>query len=568
MGACAAIREEPAMPAWTGRRLRRRLARGAVSGALGVLVAGLLSGGVAAPSYADDDYPYAGLGQCPLTPPDPPTVLPDGTEVPAPAKPLTCARRIWMVNGSYGDPWGFALRNCTSFVAWRLRETNGVSDFSNHMDGGHWSDARNWDENARALGYVVDSVPAVGAVAQSDAGLTGHVAWVKAVGDGTVTIEEYNHYLPGGYGWRIVPASDFRYIHVKDLETPPMLGSSRAATSVDDARGRTWTARVSPEGDLMLNRPDGRLVRVGRAGSWSPLSAAALAADASGRIWLAAVARDGRLVVRHTFGTGDRLSAPQTMGAAVWSQSSAPSLVVDAAGRLRLIAVTAWGDLFEMDADPTADGEPTWSPPRQLGAQHGYSAQSSPAVAVDATGRLRVAMATGDGHLELFSTVDDDASRWADPLTVEEAVSTTSSPALTRDAGQLWLHAITDRGELLRLSLGRTRVTRTQRLGQGWSPYASPSVIRDAHGGLWVAGAGSDGQVRLLGSGSVPKRWVGAHTLESAMTSVTAGPVVAARHRGGVRVLARAVDGPPLRWDLALPRLPEHAVRASLEYTQ
>ena len=110
------------------------------------------------------------------------------------------------------DPWGFYNRECTSFVAWRLNNTNHAA-FSNRMSGGHFGDAGNWDNNARTLGFTVSSTPAVGAIAQTET----HVAWVAAVGNGTVTIEEYNHHLDGTYSTRTVPTSTFVYIHVKDL---------------------------------------------------------------------------------------------------------------------------------------------------------------------------------------------------------------------------------------------------------------------------------------------------------------------------------------------------------------
>jgi surface antigen len=115
------------------------------------------------------------------------------------------------------DPWRFYNRECVSFVAWRLNHTNHI-DFSDFMDGGRFGDANNWDNNARKLGFTVNNVPARGAVAQTDAGQFGHVAWVASVGDGTVTVEEYNYSTPGGYGLRTVPTSTFDYIHFKDLD--------------------------------------------------------------------------------------------------------------------------------------------------------------------------------------------------------------------------------------------------------------------------------------------------------------------------------------------------------------
>lgn len=112
------------------------------------------------------------------------------------------------------DPWRFYNRECTSFVAWRMNSANGVA-FSNFMDGGRFGSAYNWDDNARALGFTVNTIPARGAIAESDK--EGHVAWVAAVGNGTVTIEDYNYSSPGGYGTRVVPTSTYIYIHIKDM---------------------------------------------------------------------------------------------------------------------------------------------------------------------------------------------------------------------------------------------------------------------------------------------------------------------------------------------------------------
>src|SRR4051812_48777983 len=74
------------------------------------------------------------------------------------------------------DPWGFYTRECTSFIAFRMRQ-HGVN-FTNNMAGGHWGDATHWASNARALGYRVDSTPRVGAIAWWS---VGHVAYVLQV---------------------------------------------------------------------------------------------------------------------------------------------------------------------------------------------------------------------------------------------------------------------------------------------------------------------------------------------------------------------------------------------------
>ena len=122
------------------------------------------------------------------------------------------------------DPWRFIAGYCTSFVAWRLSNDNQLP-FTNGMGGGWFGNATNWGDNARMLGYRVDTTPAVGAVAQwtgadmpSSGGL-GHVAWVKQVNpDGSVVVEEYNYNQRFTYDQRVTRAP--HYIHLRDLAAP------------------------------------------------------------------------------------------------------------------------------------------------------------------------------------------------------------------------------------------------------------------------------------------------------------------------------------------------------------
>src|SRR4051794_17738776 len=44
------------------------------------------------------------------------------------------------------DPWNFYNRECTSFVAWRMNNDNGLA-FTNNMGGGHWGNALEWWAN-------------------------------------------------------------------------------------------------------------------------------------------------------------------------------------------------------------------------------------------------------------------------------------------------------------------------------------------------------------------------------------------------------------------------------------
>jgi surface antigen len=68
-----------------------------------------------------------------------------------------------------------------------------------------WGDANTWDARSRAMGYLVDHTPIVGAIMQTDAGEWGHVAFVEEVNpDGTWKISEMN-----AKGWDIISDRKF-----------------------------------------------------------------------------------------------------------------------------------------------------------------------------------------------------------------------------------------------------------------------------------------------------------------------------------------------------------------------
>ena len=120
------------------------------------------------------------------------------------------------------DEWNFYNRECTSFVAWRLNNRNGIRFTNQHVRDktiGQMNHAKYWGENAKKLGFAVNMDPQVGSVAWSSAGKYGHVAWVEAVDrkNKTVTVEEYN-YKRGIYSERTVAWTAFNgYIHFRDI---------------------------------------------------------------------------------------------------------------------------------------------------------------------------------------------------------------------------------------------------------------------------------------------------------------------------------------------------------------
>src|SRR3954454_219192 len=152
------------------------------------------------------------------------------------------------------DPWQFYNRECTSFVAWRLNSENQVA-FNDFWRGAHWGNASNWRAAARSLDVPVDNNPSRGAVAWWEAGSAGssrgHVAWVQTVGDGAITIEEYNYLHAGKYDTRTISSSSSLwpsgFIHIKDTQvrntaSPTVTGTPQVGTKLVSSKG-TWSTK-------------------------------------------------------------------------------------------------------------------------------------------------------------------------------------------------------------------------------------------------------------------------------------------------------------------------------------
>ncbi|CUR61045.1 exported hypothetical protein [metagenome] len=538
-----------------------------------VCIAGGLLSLAATTAHAEDDYPWAWQGQCPIVPQEPivepaPTPTPspapqDGATAgdkagdkagdPAPAvvtpppppepvlDPLsghlydprgprpTCAKWVWSIDGSLGDPWGFVWRNCTSFVAWRMQERNGMAGFSNSFGGQHWGNAEHWDDAARALGYRVDSVPAIGAVAQTDAGRVGHVAWVSAIGPGTVTIEEYNHSLPGGYGTRTVPVGDFRYLHLDDVAPSPLIGSDRPVVSVPDGLGESWTARVDDGGTLRVARP-GRPARVvGPRGGFSPVVAAALTLNRRGRPWVAATTRTGSVLAGTVRGSRFVL---RPVGTA--APTSSPALVLSRTGRPVVAAVSPEGTLVTRRF--TEQGR--WSRPARVGRPGSWATHTAPVLGTDGSGRTWL-VAVGSGGTTYATGLEKGRLvRLSGP-----AGSVTSTPAFTVTAdGTARLHQVTADGRITARTLRGARWARATTLPGDWSPYSSPAV-GDVAGRLVVAAVDARGTLRLR-AGVEGHRSRLVPRLRSA-GDPTRSPGLVTRRNGGVFVVSEGARRAP-----------------------
>jgi surface antigen len=132
-------------------------------------------------------------------------------------------------SGNSADSWGFTLRQCVSWTAFKLAQRGVPLD--NRQD--RWGDAANWDNAARRLGHGIGSEPVVGAVAHWNpgergawyadesstangllhAGSAGHVGYVTGVhADGSAVVQQYN--ADGNRSWSIVRVRAPRYLYV------------------------------------------------------------------------------------------------------------------------------------------------------------------------------------------------------------------------------------------------------------------------------------------------------------------------------------------------------------------
>jgi surface antigen len=153
------------------------------------------------------------------------------------ASPVLASGDDYPYRGTHNvlDRWGFYTGYCVSFAAWRLSQ-HGVLFRNATLRGPNgqtrfFGNGGDWDRNALAVGYTVDTHPTPGAIAiwhsgEDHAWSTGHAAYVAAVDSaGNATVEEYNWTHLYGYDLRVTRAP--RYIHFGGAAAGPTLSVSR-----------------------------------------------------------------------------------------------------------------------------------------------------------------------------------------------------------------------------------------------------------------------------------------------------------------------------------------------------
>ncbi len=106
----------------------------------------------------------------------------------------------WSHGGAGGngqDPLGYGCKQCVSYAAWKMGQVTGFAP-------SYWGNANMWPGKARANGFTVSTTPRGNALGVIMAGAYGHIVYVNSYnpGAGTVSISQYNEYIPGkGWGY-------------------------------------------------------------------------------------------------------------------------------------------------------------------------------------------------------------------------------------------------------------------------------------------------------------------------------------------------------------------------------
>jgi hypothetical protein len=251
------------------------------------------------------------------------------------------------------------------------------------------------------------------------------------------------------------------------------------------------------------------------------------------------VTNGGHVLTVHTSAGTAAFDRPRP--ALAGATTSSPTLAVDSQGRVRLFAVTGEGTLVERHTDGTRSDR--WSHARRLGLPGSWSTHAAVVTASDVKSHLWLAAVTRHGHL-LSQHSTNHGNRWSGFRAVDHRVwSATSTPALA-DApdGRLWLASVGARGRLVVRHTGASgdRWQAGERQPGLWSPYSSPAMSVDPRGRTWLAAVGTDGELTVLWKPVDANRWRSSGGLPRVPRSETGSAALATTVDG---VLVGATDG-------------------------
>ncbi len=242
----------------------------------------------------------------------------------------------------YRDQWGYDLRNCTSYVAWRVAATLG-------KDASGLGTATSWNNNAPAKGWTVDHTPEPGDIAHWEGDDSdpdsdpGHVAFVESVNaDGSVKVTEFNKDFDGNPKTENSVRAD-NYIDVNGTGVglgggggqPQMLLDTSGKVWAKDSIGYGgWTGETpSTEMDIALGDNALQVVLDGAGKVWAKNSIGngGWTQETAGDITEIAAGANNQHMILDTAG---QVWAKSTIGYGGWTKETGTGIVDISAGSI------------------------------------------------------------------------------------------------------------------------------------------------------------------------------------------------------------------------------------------
>jgi len=391
---------------------------------------------------------------------------------------VSCGSSAWCKNGSIYSARGYAYRNCTDFVAWKLQSL-GVPDSKTRGlgNGGEWA------ANAMGrAGVTVNNVPAYGAAAvmpSTSNNPYGHVAFVEAVNsNGTITISEYNYGWGGTYNQRTATAASMgftQFVHFGvsgsgsgfvesfqanngNLYYYDSSGSHTTSqgmasgTSPDIARipgGGVIQAFQANTGNLhYYDSAGGHALTLGVASGTSP----SVAAASSTQFRIAFRANTGNLYQYDSVNGATNLSQGMAVG-------TSPSITRLAGGGYVIAFQANTGNLHYYDS---AGGH---------ALTLGMKAGTSPSIAASSSGGFRIAFQANNGNLYQYDSVTGSATN------LNQGMMTGTSPGIAATSSGYVIAFQANNGNLYYYDSSGSHTT-----SQGMAVGTSPSIAGSSGG--------------------------------------------------------------------------------------
>ena len=363
------------------------------------------------------------------------------------------------------SPYGYAYRNCTDYVAWKLASLGvPASIYKGHGNGSGW---------AKVSGLTTNTTPAVGAVAVQTSGTFGHVAFITSVSGSTITVAEYNYGENGTYDTRSGTLSSLGFNKVTHFEKYENVdgGSGGYDVAFQANTGALLVSQVNSSDQITWTTNSG----LGMMAGTSP----AIAANSSGGYDVAFQANTGALLVSQV-NSSDQITWTTNSGLGMMAGTSA-AIAANSSGGYDVAFQANTGALLVSQVN--SSDQITWTTNSGLGMMAG----TSPAIVANSSGGYDVAFQANTGALLVSQVNSSDQITWTTNSGLGMMAGT--SPAIAANSSGGYDVAFqANTGALLVSQVNSSdQITWTTNSGLGMMAGTSPAIAANSSGGYDVA---------------------------------------------------------------------------------